>query len=47
VGTSTREAIEAAEPIFEQMGDEIPEDARGRRVSKDYYEVVLGVVQLT
>jgi hypothetical protein len=43
----TREAIEAAEPMFEQMGDEIPEDVRGRRVSKDYYEVVLGVVQLT
>jgi hypothetical protein len=43
----TREAIEAAEPIFEQMGDEIPEEVRGRRVSKDYYEVVLGVVQLT
>jgi hypothetical protein len=43
----TREAIEAAEPIFEQMGDEIPEEIRGRRVSRDYYEVVLGVVQLT
>lgn len=43
----TREAIEAAEPVFEQMGDEIPEEVRGRRVSKDYYEVVLGVVQLT
>jgi hypothetical protein len=43
----TREAIDAAEPIFEQMGDEIPEEVRGRRVSKDYYEVMLGVVQLT
>ena len=43
----TREAIEAAEPMFEQMGDEIPEEVRGRRVSKDYYEVVLGVIQLT
>lgn len=43
----TREAIEAAEPMFEQMGDEIPEDVRGRRVSKDYYEVVFGVVQLS
>jgi hypothetical protein len=43
----TREAIEAAEPMFEQMGDEISEDVRGRRVSKDYYEVVLGVVQFT
>jgi hypothetical protein len=28
----TREAIEAAEPMFEQMGDEISEDVRGRRV---------------
>jgi hypothetical protein len=42
----TREAIEAAEPIFERMGDEIPEEVRGRRVSKDYYEVSLGMVQL-
>jgi hypothetical protein len=43
----TREAIEAAEPMFEKMGDEVPEEVRGRRVSKDYYEVMLGVVQLT
>jgi hypothetical protein len=43
----TREAIEAAEPTFERMGDEISEDVRGKRVSKDYYEVMLGVVQLT
>ena len=43
----TREAIEAAEPTFEQMGDELPEEVRGRRVSKDYYEVMLGVVTLT
>ena len=43
----TREAIEAAEPTFERMGDELPEEIRGRRVSKEYYEVVLGVVQLT
>jgi hypothetical protein len=42
----TREAIEAAEPMFEQMGDEVPEEIRGRRVSKDYYEVVMGMVQL-
>lgn len=42
----TREAIEAAEPMFEKMGDEVPEEIRGRRVSKDYYEVVLGVVTL-
>jgi hypothetical protein len=43
----TREAIEAAEPTFDQMGDRLPEEVRGRRVSKDYYEVVLGVVQFT
>jgi hypothetical protein len=43
----TREAMEAAEPTFEKMGDEIPEEVRGRRVSKDYYELMLGVVQLT
>jgi len=43
----SREAIEAAEHVFEQMGDEIPEEIRGRRVSKDYYEVMLGVVHLT
>jgi hypothetical protein len=43
----SREQIAAAEPMFEQMGDDIPEEIRGRRVSKDYYEVVLGVIQLT
>lgn len=43
----TREAIEAAESSFEAMGDEIPEAVRGRRVGKDYYEVLLGVVQLS
>jgi hypothetical protein len=43
----TREDIVAAEPMFEQMGDEIGEEIRGRRVSKEYYEVLLGVVQLT
>jgi hypothetical protein len=42
----TREQIEAAEPTFERMGDEIPEDVQGRRVSKEYYEVAFGVVQL-
>ena len=35
-----REDIEAAESAFEQMGDEIPEDVRGRRTSRDYYEVL-------
>jgi hypothetical protein len=43
----TREAMEAAEAVFERMGDEVPEEVRGRRVAKDYYEVTLGVVQLS
>jgi len=36
----SREAIEAAEQRFEQMGDEVPEDVRGRRTGVDYYEVL-------
>ena len=36
----SREAIDAAEQRFEAMGDEIPEDIRGRRTSVDTYEVV-------
>jgi hypothetical protein len=36
----SREAVEAAEARFEQMGDEIPEEVRGRRTSVDTYEVV-------
>ncbi len=36
----SREAIEAAEPRFESMGDEVPEDVRGRRTGVGYYEVV-------
>ena len=36
----SREAMEAAEQRFESMGDEIPEDVRGRRVGVDVYEVV-------
>ena len=36
----SREAVEAAEPRFESMGDEVPEDVRGRRTGVDYYEVV-------
>jgi hypothetical protein len=36
----SREAIEAAEARFESMGDEVPEDIRGRRTGVDYYEVV-------
>jgi hypothetical protein len=41
----SREAMEAAEPWFEQMGDEIPEELRGRRVSREYWEVAFGVLQ--
>ena len=36
----TREALQAAEAGFESMGDEIPEDVRGRRTSVDVYEVL-------
>jgi hypothetical protein len=36
----SREDLDAAESRFEQMGDEIPEDIRGRRVAVDVYEVV-------
>lgn len=35
-----RAALDAAEEQFSSMGDEIPEDVRGRRVSLDVYEVV-------
>jgi len=35
------EAIRAAEPTFERMGDEIPEDVRGRRTSVEIYEVAI------
>lgn len=40
----SREGLEASEPFFEKMGDEIPEEVRGRRVSKDYWEVGAGVL---
>ena len=36
----TREEIEAAEQRFESMGDEVPEDVRGKRTGVDVYEVV-------
>jgi hypothetical protein len=36
----SREAVDAAQERFEAMGDEIPEDIRGRRTSLDVYEVV-------
>jgi len=35
----TREQIAAAEARFESMGDEIPDEIRGRRTSVDVYEV--------
>ncbi len=37
----SREAIVAAEARFESMGDEIPEEIRGRRTSVTVYEVAL------
>ena len=42
----SRDEIEAAEPTFERMGDNFPEEMRGRRVSVDYYEVPIGIVSL-
>ena len=36
----SRESLDAAEARFESMGDEIPEDVRGRRTSIDVYEVL-------
>jgi hypothetical protein len=35
------QAIGAAEPTFERMGDEIPEELRGRRISVDRFEVAI------
>ena len=37
----TEEAITQAEPAFERLGDEIPEELRGTRTSLDTYEVVI------
>jgi hypothetical protein len=34
-------AIREAAPVFERMGDEIPEEQRGRRTSVDSFEVVI------
>lgn len=36
----SKEAVEAAESQFEKMGDDVPEEVRGRRTSVDVYEVV-------
>src|SRR4029079_5168076 len=37
----SKDAITAAEPGFEQQGDTIPEEIRGKRTSVHYYEVVI------
>jgi hypothetical protein len=42
----SREAMEAAEAAFERMGDEISEDVRGKRVSREYWDVPFGMIQL-
>lgn len=39
----SHEAAEAAEARFEQMGDEIPESVRGKRVSLESFEVAFDV----
>jgi hypothetical protein len=36
-----RDALEAAEAGFDQMGDTIPEEIRGKRTSVHYYDVVI------
>ena len=36
----SREALDAAEARFEALGDEVPEEIRGRRTSVAAYEVV-------
>lgn len=36
----SKESIDAAQEHFEKMGDEMPEDVRGKRVSVEAYEVV-------
>jgi hypothetical protein len=40
----SEEAIQAAEPRFEQMGEEIPESLRGKRASVGIYEVAIDEV---
>lgn len=35
----SKDAMTSAEQRFEAMGDEVPEEVRGRRTSVDYYEV--------
>jgi hypothetical protein len=38
---ASRDALEAAEAGFDQQGDTIPEEIRGKRTSVHYYEVVI------
>jgi hypothetical protein len=38
---ATEEALRASEPTFERMGDEIPEELRGRRTSVEIFEVAI------
>ncbi|MDQ3379023.1 MAG: hypothetical protein M3546_01705 [Actinomycetota bacterium] len=37
----SEDSIQAAEPIFDKMGDEVPEELRGRRTSVESYEVAI------
>ena len=37
----TREELDAAAERFESMGDEVPEEVRGRRTAVDVYEVLV------
>jgi hypothetical protein len=37
----TEEAIRAAEPVFDRMGDEIPEEIRGTRTAVEVFEVAI------
>jgi heme-degrading monooxygenase HmoA len=38
----TEAQIREAEPVFDRMGDEIPEETRGKRVGVSSYEVLMG-----
>jgi hypothetical protein len=40
------ESAKAAEARFEELGDEIPESVRGRRVSLESYEVAFDVAMI-
>ena len=37
----TKEELEAAEEGFEKMGDDVPEDVRGKRVAVEIYDVLV------